>query len=151
MIRVSSRLTEAVDLDYADDVQPGNYVATKRMRLTPGGAWSVTIDEGTLITYDSNGVMKTFNPLTKTWVFRKPPIQGETSFIFHRYGNRGMELKSIWANGTRSLTPAQAKKMLNDLQLQSSVITGSVDEIETALAKIRHGNPNAQLKLEILS
>lgn len=121
----------------------GQYQAVDDFRLRLG-AWSVSFKKGTLIKVIGTRV-KAYDPLSKTWVNRKPPIDGHENFSLDNWGQRdAQDIVDTFHSNTKKLS-------LNKLD---ELVKGSAQEkvmtVKQAQKLLDGMKKNAKVKITVV-
>lgn len=84
--------------------------------------------------------MTWYNPLTKEWINRKPPIQGTNNLNFNAYGG-GSGMISTFLQNTKPISAQQANKLIKSAAAEETLTA------RQAIAKLQKLSPNQQVKI----
>ena len=135
-LKLANLITEAV-------VKNGYYKVHNQFRITPGGGWFIRMKEDSIVSYFNND-LKTWNPVDKKWVRRRPPIQGTDTMDFDSYSGSN-DMRITFNKNTTAISKKEA------LALQKKGVAEETLTVKAAMRKLKTMKPSNKVKITYLT
>jgi len=121
-------------------LNPGYYVALNTFSISPGGGWRIGFNKGSILNYDDNMKMLSYNPLKKEWVNKTPPIQGTNNLNFGAYGG-GVGMIDTFLSNTELISVKKAHELIKSAAVEETLTA------RQAISKLQKLPPNQKVKI----